>query len=114
MVDRRAMALDPAAMSAFAATLSTLPEEEIGKAKRLYVLNAITDYEDAKRSGKSFLIVMGVLCIIPLFLIVFIPALIGYRSGMKASRQKILNAIEVWKDDLGPDYEDIRDRVDGG
>ena len=114
MVDRRAMALSPSAMSAFAATLSELPAEELGKAKRLYVLNAISDYDDAKRSGKTFLIVMGVMCIIPIFLIVFIPALIAYRSGMKASREKILNAIEVWKDDLGPDYEDIKDRVDGG
>jgi ABC-type nitrate/sulfonate/bicarbonate transport system permease component len=54
------------------------------------------------------IVTMGILSIIPIFLIVFIPALIGYLNGIKAMRQKILNAIEVWKDDLGPDYVELQ------
>lgn len=100
--------LDAAAMSAFAATLGDLPGGEIAKAKRLYVRNAIADYEDLKRSGKAMLIVMGVMSLIPIFLIVFIPSLIAYRSSVRTGRQKILNALDVWKDDLGDDYEMLK------
>ena len=105
------MALDAAALAAFAATLATLPKDEIQKAKKLYILNAIADFDAQCTSGKAMLITMGILCIIPVFLVVFIPGLIAYRSGVKAGRQKILNAIEVWKDDLGSDYASILGRV---
>jgi hypothetical protein len=105
------MALDSASLSAFAATLTNLPREEIHKAKRLYILNALADFEAQRKSSKAMIIVMGIMCIIPIFLIVFIPALIGYRSAIRALRQKILNAVEVWKDDLGPDYQELRDRA---
>jgi len=106
-----AMALDAAALAAFAATLAALPRDEIQKAKKLYILNAIADFDAQCTSGKAMLITMGILCIIPVFLVVFIPGLIAYRSGVKAGRQKILNAIEVWKDDLGSDYASIRSRI---
>lgn len=97
--------LDPAAISAFAATLSSLPREEIQKAKRIFILNAITDFKLRRTSGRTMVIVMGVLCIIPVFLIIFIPAFIAYRSSVTAGREKILNAMDVWKDDLGDDYQ---------
>ncbi len=113
MTDKKIMALDPAALSAFAAHLSHLPKEEISKAKKLYILNAIADFEAERSSGKAMVVTMGVMSIIPIFLIVFIPALIGYRSGIAAGKQKILNAIEVWKDDLGPDYPAVLARVPG-
>ena len=105
------MALDPAALSAFAATLGALTQDEISKAKTHYVLNAIADFDASCASGRAMIITMGILCIIPVFLIVFIPGLIGYRSGIRAGRQKILNAIEVWRDDLGDDYDVIRARI---
>ena len=103
--------LDPAALSIFAASLTNLPQDEISKAKKLYILNAIADFQAARRAGKTMMITMGVLCIIPVFLVVFIPGLIAYRSGIAASKQKILNAIEVWKDDLGDDYRTIKNQV---
>lgn len=99
--------LDPAAISAFAATLSSLPKEEIQKAKKLFILNAIADFHAQRTSAKTMVIVMGCLSIIPVFLVVFIPAYIGYKSGISAARQKILNAMEVWKDDLGNDYQEM-------
>jgi competence protein ComGC len=57
------------------------------------------------------LITLGVMSIIPVFLVVFIPSLISHRSGIAAGRQKTLNAIEVWKDDLGPDSAEVLSRV---
>ena len=104
--------LDPATLSIFAASLTNLPKDEISKAKKLYILNAIADFQAARSSGRTMMITMGFLCIIPVFLVVFIPGLIAYRSGIVASKQKILNAIEIWKDDLGDDYPDIKSRVD--
>jgi len=111
MTNQKVMALDPAALSAFAVTLTNLPKDEISKAKRLYILNAIADFEAQRQTGKAMVITMGIMSIIPIFLIVFIPTLIGYRSGIAAGRQKILNAIEVWKDDLGPNYAEILSQV---
>jgi hypothetical protein len=108
------VAMDSASLSAFAATLTNLPKEEIQKAKRLYVLNAMADFEAQRKSSRTMIIVMGVMCIIPIFLIVFIPALIAYRAAITAMRQKILNAIDVWKDDLGSDYQQMRARVMAG
>ena len=112
MSDETKATMDPAALAAFAATLGNLPKDEIQKAKKLYILNAIADFQAQRASGKALVIVMGVMSIVPIFLIVFIPVLIGYRSGIKAGRQKILNAIDVWRDDLGGDYAEIRSRVE--
>jgi hypothetical protein len=103
-----AVAFDPAALAAFAGTLGNLPKEEIQKAKKLYILNAIADFQAQRASGKTMLIVFGVMCIIPIFLIIFVPALLMYQNGITAAKQKILNAVEIWKDDLGADYERIR------
>lgn len=57
------------------------------------------------------LTVMGLMCIIPIFLIVFIPALMTYSSGLGAMRQKILNALEVRGDHLGDDGQEILSRL---
>ena len=96
--------LDSSALSTFAASLGTLPKEEMRKAKSLFIRDAIADYRMTMKSSKGFLIVMGILCVIPVFLVVFIPALLGYRATKENGKQKIKNALEVWKDDLGEDY----------
>ena len=101
------VAMDPAALAAFAGTLVNLPAEEIRKAKKLYILNAIAEFNAQRTAGRGMVIVFGIMSIIPIFLLVFIPTLIAYRSGVAAGRQKILNAIEVWKDDLGPDHAEL-------
>jgi len=59
MQDKIAMSLDPSALSAFAATLGNLPKEEIQKAKKLYILNAIADFEATRKSGRAMAITMG-------------------------------------------------------
>ncbi len=108
MTNTAMMAFDPAALAAFAGGLASLSRDEIQKAKRLYILNAIAEFQSQRGTGRAMVVTMGIMSIIPIFLIVFIPALFGYRNGIKAARQKILNAIEVWRDDLGMDYEDLR------
>ena len=113
MTQNAHVTLDPTALSAFAATLTNLPKDEISKAKKLYILNAIADFEAMRTSGRTFLIVMGVMSLIPVFLIVFVPALVSYRAGIAATRQKIINAIEVWRDDLGSDYAALRQQMAG-
>ena len=91
-------ALDPAALTAFTATLATLPRDEIRKAKSLFIRNAIVDLQLAQSSGRAMMIVMGMMCIIPIFLIVFIPGFVAYKKGIAASKQKIHNAIDVWRE----------------
>jgi len=98
---------DPVALSAFAATLGNLSAEEIRKAKRLYLQNAVVEFQYNRRVGKTMLIVLGVMSIIPVFLLIFVPSLLMYRSGVSMERQKIRNALEVWRDDLGSDYHAI-------
>jgi len=51
------------------------------------------------------MIVMGVMCIIPIFLIVFIPGFVAYKKGIEAGRQKIRNAIDVWREELGSEAD---------
>lgn len=95
----------PAALTSFAAALATLPEAEIRKAKSLYIRNAIADYRMTMKNSLGLLIVLGVMSIIPVFLVVFIPSFISYRAARDNGKQKILNALAVWQDDLGPDYD---------
>jgi len=103
--------LDARGLAAFAATLTNLPHEEIRKAKKQYILSALADFEAQRKVSRTMLILMGIMCIIPIFLIGFIPALKGYRMAITATRQRVLNAIDVWKDDLGADYEELCDRA---
>ena len=103
--------LAPSALSTFAASLTALPSEEIRKAKSLFIRNAIADYEMIVSSSRGMVITMGILSIIPVFLIVFIPTLISYRAAKKNGKQKIINALEVWKEELEEDYHKLLEEV---
>ena len=104
--------LSPQGLSAFTLGLAGLPKEEILKAKRLYVLDAITKYEAMRQQLKAFAVMQIVFAIIPCFW----PILLMQRSAMNtaqaSARQLILNALEVWRDDLGEHYDDLRSRID--
>jgi hypothetical protein len=106
------LSLDPSALSTFAASLTNLPKEEIRKAKSLFIRNSIADYRMMLKTSKGFLIVLGILSIIPIFLVVFIPSLIGYRASKVNGRQKILNALEVWRSDLEGDYDALAREIE--
>ena len=110
-MNQSTVALDPASLTAFAATLAALPQDEVRKAKTLYLRNAIVDFELARSSGRAMMIVMGVMCIIPIFLIVFIPGFIAYKKGIEAGRQKIRNAIDVWREELGPEADALSAQI---
>ncbi|MGF1678854.1 MAG: hypothetical protein ACFCUX_06645 [Candidatus Methylacidiphilales bacterium] len=99
------LSLDASALTAFSATLATLPADEIRKAKSLFLRNSISDYKMSLKASKGFLVVMGIMCIIPIFLVVFIPAYLGYKAEKENGRQKIINALEVWRADLGAEYD---------
>jgi hypothetical protein len=101
------LALEPSALTAFTASLATLPAQEIRKAKSLYLRNAMADYRMTVKTGRGFLVMFGIMSIIPIFLIIFVPALIAHRAGKENGKQKIRNALEVWKDDLGADYASL-------
>lgn len=110
----RSMAvLDPAALGLFASTLAALPQDEVRKAKLLYLRNAMADHQMALRTMRGYLIALGVMSLVPVFLLVFVPAWWSYRAMRDTGRQKILNALEVWREDLGAEGEALRRELDG-
>jgi hypothetical protein len=92
--------LSPEKLQLFVATLAGLPRDEVRKAKSLYVRNAISEYRAARESLRGFRPVLWFFAIIPIFW----PMLYAMRRGMNANlrlaRERIANAIAVWKDDL--------------
>jgi hypothetical protein len=84
----------------FLAGLSGLAPAEVRKAKLLYVRNAISEFEALKTQVEGFQVAQGCFAIVP----VFWPILMAQKSSMQAeiklSKERIRNAIEVWRDDL--------------
>lgn len=101
-------ALSPEKMQMFIATLSGLPQEEVRKAKSLYIRNAIAEYHAMQESLAAFGCAQLFFAIIPIFW----PILYLQRRMMNAQRrlceERIRNALEVWKDDLGGEHFDFR------
>lgn len=87
-------------LQAFVAGLSGLAPEEIRKAKVLYIRNAISEYRAVRESYKSVWVVQILFMLIPLFW----PFLYFQRKAIRAEerlfRERISNALEVWRDDL--------------
>jgi hypothetical protein len=92
--------LSPEKLQLFVAGLSGLPSEEIRKAKSLYIRDAIAEYQAMNESLQAFGCLQGFFAIIPFFW----PVLYAQRRMMTAQktlcRQRIRNAIDVWRDDL--------------
>jgi hypothetical protein len=104
--------LAPDRIQQFALGLAALPRDEVVKAKRLYLRNAIAEYEAELASAGSLGCIMVFFAIIPLFW----PFLIMMRRNLKAAkklaRTKIRNAIDVWRDDLGAEADDLLAQVE--
>jgi hypothetical protein len=101
--------LSPEKLQAFAVGLSGLPPEEVRKAKLLYVRNAITDYQALLaqadnlkqfRGGCLFGLLMGRMARAQ-------DRAVAVAVGQK--KQRIKNAIEVWRDDLRGERFDFGD-----
>jgi hypothetical protein len=102
--------LSPEKMQMFVAALSGLPQEEIRKAKSLYIRDAISEYHAMLESMRAFGCVQVFFAIIPFFW----PVLYAQRRMINAqcrlAEERIRNALEVWKDDLAGETFDLRPR----
>ncbi len=90
----------------FVTGLAGLAPGEIRKAKILYIKNSISEYKALKASYRAAGFVQLLFMLIPIFW----PILYLQRRAMRAEeqlfRERVSNAMEVWKDDLeGVDFD---------
>jgi hypothetical protein len=101
--------LSPEKLQMFVAGLSGLAPAEVRKAKVLYLRNAISELEALQASVQGFRQAQGCMSVVPIFW----PVLGAQRRMMDAqlrlARDRIRNAIDVWRDDLKGE----RFRLDG-
>ncbi|MHC4449142.1 MAG: hypothetical protein ACYS0E_03220 [Planctomycetota bacterium] len=93
--------LSPAQMQLFVAGLSGLPPEEVNKAKVLYLRNAVSEYNAAKESARGMPWMLIPFWIIPIFWPMLFIFLRNQRIELSLARERIENAADVWKEDLG-------------
>lgn len=92
--------LSPEKLQLFVAGLSGLAPEEVRKAKVLYLRNAISEYKAMVESYAGFGQMQGCMSIIPIFW-----PMIGAQKRMMAAslqlaKERIRNAIDVWRSDI--------------
>jgi hypothetical protein len=92
--------LSPEKLQLFIAGLSGLAPEEVRKAKVLYIRNAISEYHAMQAMLEGFPGAQGCMSMIPGFW-----SVIGAQKRMMAAqrqlaRERISNAIDVWREDL--------------
>jgi hypothetical protein len=92
--------LSPEKLQLFAAGLSGLAPEEVRKAKVLYIRNAISELQAAKASYEAFGRSQGCMSVIPLFWPVLGAQKRVMAAQLQLSRDRIRNAIDVWRHDL--------------
>ena len=92
--------LSPESLQLFVAGLSGLAPEEVRKAKVLYLRNAISEFQATEASIAGFGQAQGCMSIIPIFW----PVLGAQKKLMAAhlqlAKDRIRNAIDVWRGDL--------------
>lgn len=105
--ERRKPILGAESVQQFTLSLAGLPETEMAKAKELYLRNAISEYKTEKEAEKNFMLGALVQWLIPLFW----PQLISQRRNAQKeaeeSRQRIVNALNVWKEELGNKHREL-------
>lgn len=84
----------------FAASIANLPQQEMRQAKLLYIRNAIAELRAQEQIFSSFGKLQGCLSIIPVFwpVLAMQKKIVAVHKQM--ATQKIINAIDVWRDDL--------------
>jgi hypothetical protein len=93
--------LSPEKMQLFIAGLTGLAPEEVRKAKVLYIRNAIAEYKAMEASFKGFGQAQGCMSVIPFFWPVIGAQKRMMDAQLSLAEDKIRNAIDVWRDDLG-------------
>ncbi|MEM1178411.1 MAG: hypothetical protein AAGM22_08710 [Acidobacteriota bacterium] len=93
--------LSPEKLQLFVASLSGLADDEIRKAKILFIRNELSELRAFKTSFSGFTVLQGCFALIPFFW----PILWAQRRSMEAmmslQKDQVLNALSVWRDDLG-------------
>jgi len=92
--------LSPERLQWFIASLSGLAPEEVRKAKVLYLRNAISEFQAMQTSYDSFAKLQGCMAIIPLFWPILAVQKRMMAAQLQLSKDRIYNAMDVWRDDL--------------
>ncbi|MBL9080407.1 MAG: hypothetical protein JNK76_01285 [Planctomycetales bacterium] len=87
-------------MQQFALTLAHLPPDEVRKAKLLYIKNAIAEFRTFETTVSSFAQMQGCMSIVPIFWPIIKMQKKMINAQVDLARQRIMNAIDVWRDDL--------------
>lgn len=104
--------LTPEKMQMFLTGLSGLSADEVRKAKLLLIKNEVSELKAIKTSMAGFGVAQGCFAIVP----VFWPILWAQRKAMDAAvtlqKDQVLNALSVWRDDLGDAAREIEREID--
>jgi hypothetical protein len=92
--------LSPEKLQLFVAGLSSLAPAEVRKAKVLYLRNAISEFEAMQSSVAGFGAVQGCFSIVPIFWPFIRAQKRVMEAQLKLGKDRIRNAIDVWRDDL--------------
>jgi hypothetical protein len=90
----------PEKLQLFVAGLSGLAPEEVRKAKLLYLRNAIAEFQAMQASYQAFGQAQGCLSIIPVFWPIIGAQKRMMAAQLKLGKDRIRNAIDVWRGDL--------------
>jgi hypothetical protein len=92
--------LSPEKLQLFVAGLSGLAPEEVRKAKLLYLRNAISEFQAMQASYEGFGQAQGCMSIVPVFWPIIGAQKRLMAAQLKLGKDRIRNAIEVWRSDL--------------
>ena len=99
--------LTPNKLQLFIAGLTGLNQEEVKKAKVLFLRNELSQLKAMQKQIAGFGVAQGCFAIIPFFW----PILWAQRNSINASltlqKDRIRNALTVWRDDLGSDFQQL-------
>jgi hypothetical protein len=87
-------------MQLFVAGLSGLSPDEIRKAKVLYLRNAISEFHATQVTAQSFGQAQGCMAFIPIFWPILGAQKTMIGAQLQLGKDRIRNAIDVWRDDL--------------
>jgi hypothetical protein len=109
MTQHPADSLSPEKLQLFVAGLSGLAPEEVRKAKVLYIRNAISEYHAMKISTAVFGQAMGCMGCMPMMWSMRSAQKQMIAAQLQLARERILNAIDVWRDDLKGEHFHLDD-----
>jgi hypothetical protein len=92
--------LSPEKLPSFVAGLSGLAPAEVRKAKLLYLRNAISEFQAMQASYQGFGQAQGCMSIIPVFWPIIGAQKQMMAAQLKLGKDRIRNAIDVWRSDL--------------